>query len=407
MLVHAGGKRVDRAIARCLIGGGNEVVCSKSPDDALDVIAANAVDLIFLDCTRAAEPRRILAAARGRIPVVPVADSTDLSTALELVCDYHLNNVIARRADRGGELVLGPAEVAITAEKLLRGDLFGLQKYVSGYGVELRERELLDSNDRDSVVTEVRDYLIDLGAGTALANALATVADELVTNAVFNAPRDSAGRALHRGRNRRESVALGPDEAVKIKYGCDGRLFGISVTDRFGSFTAEQLRTRLQRCRNGAPPLRQGSGGAGIGLFSVLNSCSQLVINVAPGELTEMIALVEIDRRMSALRAGGHSLHIFVEATERAITTRFERNDAVPAQIELSDTMRHELRQRAGVVRGVTAAEATEPTATPAALEKTASGRSGGHWQEAGARQRERAATEPEPYVVRSASTRG
>src|SRR5436309_2467655 len=80
----------------------------------------------------------------------------------------------------------------------------------------------------------------DAGVHPRLANLFCTVADEFVTNSVYNAPRDREGKSRFAHLSRTQEVVLAPGEEALVKLCCDGRRLGISVTDSFGSLTREK-----------------------------------------------------------------------------------------------------------------------------------------------------------------------
>ena len=54
------------------------------------------------------------------------------------------------------------------------------------------------------------------------------------------------------------------------------------------------------------------TGGAGLGLYMVVHSISQLVFNIEPGKRTEVIAVFYIRSGLRALRSSGQSLNLFI-----------------------------------------------------------------------------------------------
>jgi hypothetical protein len=143
---------------------------------------------------------------------------------------------------------------------------------------------------------------------------VAQVADELMLNAIFNAPVDRrAGAPKYRGLQQAGELTLEADEHVELRYACDGRYFAISVADRFGglrrsdivSFVGTALRGERRRAAI------HDRRGAGLGLFMALTNVTQLVFNLAPGVRTEVIALLYIREGVRGLQSRGKSLNIF------------------------------------------------------------------------------------------------
>jgi CheY-like chemotaxis protein/anti-sigma regulatory factor (Ser/Thr protein kinase) len=335
----------DRAAARTLAGhlrgAGNEVVIAESSVAAHDLIAARAVDLVFVD-GEAAGALDLVDTARGLVPTVVISAGGEPTMMLELVCMRGVEHVLVRSGDADGSLVDLAREVVVTAEKILRADLFGLDKYLPSFGVELSTAEVRCALDRDGVVEAIGDHAEWLGAGREARRAVAAVVDELVTNAVYDAPRDGAGNARYHATDRRTKVELDPWEYVSVAWGSDGDSIAISVTDSFGALEPAHVRRGLERCLTSADPIEQKAGGAGLGLFTALAYCSQLVVNVDRGVRTEMIAIIDLRRRTAGVRRAGRSLHLFFEDSRAAAAMPC---DAAPTSIEVSDSMLVDVRE--------------------------------------------------------------
>ena len=338
----------DKATARRMSGhlraAGNEVIVSEVATAAGALVAARAVDLVFVDAA-APTPLAVVAAARGAIPtVVLAAAAAEPAAMLELVCDHEVAHVLARSGDDGDGLDALAREVVITAEKILRADLFGIEKYLPAFGVEVTAAEIRGAVDRDEVVACIGDHVEWLGGGREARRAVEAVVDELVTNAIYDAPRDADGRARYHGTDRREKIVLDAWEHVTVRWGSDGDRLAISVTDWFGALYADQIRAGLRRCLTDGEQIEHKPGGAGLGLYTALAYSAQLVVNVDRGERTEVIAVIDLRRGGHTARRGGRSLHLFHDDS-RARAARATA-DASPTTVMVSETLRVELRDR-------------------------------------------------------------
>jgi hypothetical protein len=125
--------------------------------------------------------------------------------------------------------------------------------------------------------------------------AISSIADELLTNAIYDAPTDASGRHKFAHVDRRSKVSLAADEDVLLAFGSDGYTLAISVIDPFGSLPIDRIRERLLSCMN-SQEIEDKAGGAGLGLYSVLKQCDELIINIEPGKRTEVIAFIDLAR---------------------------------------------------------------------------------------------------------------
>ncbi|HLU64714.1 MAG TPA: hypothetical protein VKZ63_00470 [Kofleriaceae bacterium] len=340
--------RTWRQVSPPLAGAGNGVLQATTTERALELISSSAVDLVVFDwaSTLAADP--VLSAARGRIPVIGLAGEDRRAAIIDLVCQHGVLHVCCPRAGEGGALQHDPAELVTTAEKILRHDCFGLHKYLSGFGIELTQHVVVRAEERDVVVDRLTELVRSLGGGRRVVESVALVADELITNAIYNAPRDPDGTPRYAHRSRRDKITLDPTEYVRVECGSDGRTFGLAVIDSFGSLHPGTLRAGVHRCLTASDPIQQKAGGAGLGLYTALSQTNQLVINLEPGSRTEVIALWDLARRGRGAGAAAGSLHLFASdgsASARRVSSSDAGGlDGVPEPtVALSDSVRRDI----------------------------------------------------------------
>ena len=226
-----------------------------------------------------------------------------------LLGEYGLMNLLARNAEVDRE------ELLITLQKILTGDIFGLRKYFP-WGAPSQNLQMSCSNDRRLALEQTRSFMgEEVGLRSRIVEQLATVVDELVSNAFYNAPIDADGSRPYAHLPRTEEVNLGSSENSELKMMSDGRRVGVAVSDPYGSLTASTVLDYLAKCfRKGSDQVDQKEGGAGLGLYYVFESVSQFIVNVAPGQRTELIGLVDVDISYREFVARCKSINIFVES---------------------------------------------------------------------------------------------
>jgi hypothetical protein len=201
-------------------------------------------------------------------------------------------------------------EIIVTSEKILRNDLFGLEKYLL-WGIRPTTLPIRDSRDKNDLVGEVAAYARRLGSNERLVEMAESIADELTTNALYDAPRDATGQPRYAARSRRDPVTLAPDEAGTLSFACDGNYFAISAVDPFGSLTHDTIVDYLGRCFTTGPQPEDRPGGAGIGFFRVFQTASKFVVNIDPGRRTEVICLLDLRVSLKRFRQSPKSFHSF------------------------------------------------------------------------------------------------
>ena len=152
-------------------------------------------------------------------------------------------------------------------------------------------RELTTTTEKRDALEITAAFAQRLSIPPRLADQLVFTADELISNALFNAPVDRLGHHRHAHRPRTEAVVLEPGEEIELALRCDGRRIGILVLDPFGTLTPKTLTGCLGQELG---QLRLGSSSGGVGLFSLLSMVSHLVVSFSPGQRTENIGLIDI-----------------------------------------------------------------------------------------------------------------
>jgi CheY-like chemotaxis protein len=197
-------------------------------------------------------------------------------------------------------------ELTITAHKLIHRDLFGAEKYLL-WGTELHVHTLTRASQRSHLVASIADSVRARGQSARVASMSQLVADELLSNAVHNAPIDSAGDHFRKDLARDSEIELDERHAVRLRWGCDARYLAIEVTDQFGSLDRDTILKSLAK-----NDVRDSGGGAGMGIALSYRSCDHLVFNLSPGKRTEIIGLIDV-RYPPSERAPVSSYNVFVE----------------------------------------------------------------------------------------------
>lgn len=201
--------------------------------------------------------------------------------------------------------VLGE-ELTVTTQKLIRGDLFGAEKYLL-WGTELHEHVISRASARPELVGRLAAQVRARGQSARVASMAMLVADELISNAVHNAPVDPSGAHYRKDLPRDQELELDEQHQVVLRWGCDARYIAIEVSDRFGSLDRDTILRALAK-----KDVRESGGGAGMGVALTYRSCDHLVFNLAPGKRTEIIALIDV-RHPTAERVPASSYNVFVE----------------------------------------------------------------------------------------------
>lgn len=274
---------VCRVVADALAAAGLSVEHATSiPADP-----SGAVAVIVDRATRMAAPEALKALT---VPVVVVGDDLDDDGLITLMLEGGpVSHLLQDPNDK---------QLGITSEKLATGDVFGLEKYLSP-GATVGERLVKTDLDKRHAIDEVCAWAEAGGARRPVVARILSVIDELVMNAL----KESDGDLRRRARG------------AVLRWAKDDTTIAISVGDRFGTLRQHDVIDHVRRARSekGAPQPHAVSQGAGLGLYLVLANVASLIVNVSPGEQTEVVCLFDLARPTvrGALAGGVRSLHVF------------------------------------------------------------------------------------------------
>jgi hypothetical protein len=304
--------KVRRIVARVIRAAGADVIAT-STADAARWMESNRFDLFVYDLAgqndEASQEALARLTAAVQAPLVLLNAHVMDEKLAEVLTRTQGRNVIARIASSATVVDVG--ELLVTIKKLLDRDLFGSEKYLR-WGCVLHSVKVAATGDKQAALAHLGSFLGELECDSRMVGQLQTVADEFIMNALYNAPRDASGGARYASLSRREEVTLAAHEAATLEYGSDGRYVAVACRDPFGSLLPQRVQESLGRSmRAGGAQVSWESGGAGIGIYMVYRSVDQLVVNIDPGRMTELIAIVDLTQGFRARSANPKSINIF------------------------------------------------------------------------------------------------
>jgi len=264
------------------------------PEDTRDVV------LVVVDrATREAAGGELRASAA---PVVIVGDDLDDDGLIAAMLEAPVSHLVEDPHDR---------DLGITSEKLASGDLFGLEKYLV-HGAPAGERVIAGDADKRHAMGEVCAWAEAIGARRPIVHRIASVVDELMMNALYDAPArssETAGTAADAA-----AAGRGSEPHTILRWGADDQVIAISVSDTFGALRQRDVIDHVRRARSerGRPRTEtQAQRGAGLGLYLVVANVASLVVNVEGGQRTEVVCLFDRARAGRPAVSFVRSLHVF------------------------------------------------------------------------------------------------
>ncbi|RYZ67714.1 MAG: cyclic nucleotide-binding domain-containing protein, partial [Proteobacteria bacterium] len=240
--------RKQQTIARMALGGtGARLEMATNPDEVTAALEASAAsntspELIFVSSELAPELAKIRTLA-PKAKIVYMAGN-ELSTSIESLKQSAplLSNIVSRHSEDRNFTV---KNMATTVTKLVSNDLFGLEKYMM-WGVEAQSCPITSSSERAALLEKMQEHLASLGVRSKITDRAASVGEELLMNAIYDAPLKN-GEHCYAHLPRTTAVELSKEEHGEFRFACDGMLAAISVSDPFGAFRMQTLLDYLER----------------------------------------------------------------------------------------------------------------------------------------------------------------
>lgn len=175
-----------------------------------------------------------------------------------------------------------------------RGPNFGFEG-IFGSNVATMEMAITGSGDRDAALDEIGAFFKSRGVRRRLNAMLQDVAEELITNAVYDAPVDQSGQQIYAAYDRRRAVVLPAGKHATLKMAWDPEKAAVAIGDPHGSLVARTCRRFLSKGLRGGPDqIDTKQGGAGLGLTRIYQMVDHLSLRMVPGTRTEVMAMFEI-----------------------------------------------------------------------------------------------------------------
>ena len=171
------------------------------------------------------------------------------------------------------------------------------------------EHTLAGLKDRDDLIEQVRRFCSDFQTPRQ-ASATSQLADELMMNAMYDAPVDESGKEKY-AHNRNKSIELEARERPTFGFGCDGSRIVISIADPFGRLPKGAVFGGIHRGLTTGKMDTRG-GGAGLGMLLIHHAAKVLFFDVVPGRRTQVTAIVDLDVPPADFRKMPGSVHFFV-----------------------------------------------------------------------------------------------
>ncbi len=309
-----------RRIVSALTAAGAEVDAVRSTADTGSPLLGHRY--IFIDIGRSdngyfgRDLEFVLDRSSEKTLITIITDDAPLGEFTSLLSDHRINHIIARQEIERG--------VYATAQKLLSGDIFGIEKYLPPE-TPIHYMRLNDFQGRGKAIDTILDFAEESGIRSRLRQGIGQVCEELLMNALYDAPVDSNGDKVFAEVDPHDRVKTRSPRPVSVRYASTDSLFAIAIRDRYGLLAKNTIVSYISKCLHSPNQIDRKTYGAGLGLYMVASAAAEYIVNVAYGVATEVICT--FDRKtVSPLRLVG----VFVHPNQSSELTQIgQRQDTV------------------------------------------------------------------------------
>jgi hypothetical protein len=158
-------------------------------------------------------------------------------------------------------------------------------------GTRVHEIRLNSSEEKETLILMLEDVI--KGDSTELEflrQRAALLADEMVENALYGAPRDAEGRKLY---SKGEFRVINENELIHFCFAFDGETLAMEITDGWGTLVPEMVIDYLARNQDHMAKESDDTGGRG--LFIIWKFLDHLHVNIRPGMQTVLGGQIKAD----------------------------------------------------------------------------------------------------------------
>ena len=264
-----------RRIVATLEKAGAEVDAVRSPEAIAGEVIPHRYVFFSTKGGDVAGLENLVPKLRERAHVTIVTQQAKLQELTSYLKDDRVNHVVV-----GDELEDG---VFVTAQKLLTGDIFGIEKYLPA-NTPVHYARLRDFEGRGRAIDTVLGFAEEAKMRRQVRTAIGAVCEELLMNALYDAPVDDERATRSSPQVDPHLTAPSRARRARCRSGTPRprATFAVAVRDRFGRLAKNTILAYIDKCIcTRRMQIDRKTYGAGLGLYLVANAAASYLVNVA------------------------------------------------------------------------------------------------------------------------------
>lgn len=202
-------------------------------------------------------------------------------------------------------------EIINHLKKTFDKKIWGLKSYVDESG-EVKILSLSDSKHTNEMIQEALGHFDFNDYFSSPIEYIQVMANELISNSLYKGPNKKRSEQGLDALDRKSPVFLKGSDLVQVTLGMDNKGVALSVQDSFGGLSYELLIASLKRSF-AEKTVMEKKDGAGLGLYLTFLHSNQFIINYRKDFRTEVICIIEKNKRYKNYKQRIRSFHFFQE----------------------------------------------------------------------------------------------
>lgn len=205
----------------------------------------------------------------------------------------------------------GPKMLEMPLSSILKPDL---RSWNQEQGLTLLDIEFDKAIHKRDILNKVEVELQNCSKSQSFIADALSLSDELITNAIFNAPYVDAENSRSGICRSKDHVSMEDNKKGRFLVGSDSQRVVIGCLDPYGSLNLNNLFIRIMNCYQQGVAQNinmDGEGGAGIGSYMIYNLCSSFYAIVEKGNATMICCCLPLKMSSSKRAELPKNLHYF------------------------------------------------------------------------------------------------
>jgi len=179
------------------------------------------------------------------------------------------------------------AQMTVLWLKFLNSEDLGFMHFFNSSTKPIR-LEMKHTAQRGKLVEAVQNLLQKQGIERRLAARVAQTTDELLLNAVYDAPRDHKGMATLHGKDKTVEFEIEKGKSIVLELSESEKILGLNVIDQYGSITIENfLKAMSKDFSESKFSESEEAGKENLGFYAIIQGGITLLIHCKKNTRTQ------------------------------------------------------------------------------------------------------------------------